>query len=107
MLFRSPVTRRSAGQLTAATGMFFGKALIASDIPSLENYVIPGQTGILVPPGDPRALAQAINGFLKEEELVGFMGKNGQALEGEYRRLARNSLVDCLASLFRDRRLEG
>ncbi|RME33051.1 MAG: glycosyltransferase family 1 protein [Gammaproteobacteria bacterium] len=37
-----------------------GRALVATDVPGCREVVIDGQTGLLVPPRDPAALAQAI-----------------------------------------------
>jgi phosphatidyl-myo-inositol alpha-mannosyltransferase len=46
----------------------FGCALpvVASDIPGYRD-VVTAETGVLVPPGDPRALAEAVVGLLEDE----------------------------------------
>jgi type III pantothenate kinase len=40
--------------------MAMGKPVIASDIGTTRDYVVPGETGLLVPPGDAQALRQAV-----------------------------------------------
>jgi glycosyltransferase involved in cell wall biosynthesis len=41
--------------------------------------VADGKTGLLVPPGDPAALAEAINVLLADEPLAAEMGRLGRA----------------------------
>lgn len=43
--------------------------LVTSDIGSAREVVIHEETGLLVPPGDPRAMAQAILRLLRDEKL--------------------------------------
>lgn len=40
--------------------------VLTSDLPAVRDIVIPGQTGVLVPPGDPRALAEATVSLLAD-----------------------------------------
>jgi glycosyltransferase involved in cell wall biosynthesis len=40
--------------------------------------VVPGETGLLVPPADPKALAESINQLLRDRELGRKMGKAGR-----------------------------
>jgi glycosyltransferase involved in cell wall biosynthesis len=47
----------------------FGKPVVATRVGGLPDVVVDGQTGLLVPPGDSRGLAQAIIMLLKDEEL--------------------------------------
>jgi glycosyltransferase involved in cell wall biosynthesis len=42
------------------TAFAFGRPVVASSVGGLPEYVDNGQTGLLVPPGDPDALAEAI-----------------------------------------------
>jgi glycosyltransferase involved in cell wall biosynthesis len=53
----------------AQTAYAFGKPVIASAVGGLPEDVGDGQTGRLVPPGDPRALAQAAVELLLDAEL--------------------------------------
>lgn len=51
---------RTAGQQTYLNAMALGKAVIVTDSPGVREYVEDGRTGIVVPPGDPAALARAM-----------------------------------------------
>lgn len=46
-----------------------GKPIVASDIGGLSDVVIDGETGLLVPPADPGALAAAIERLVAEADL--------------------------------------
>jgi glycosyltransferase involved in cell wall biosynthesis len=47
----------------------FGRPMIASDVPGCREIVIPGETGLLVPADDERALADAIETLAASPEL--------------------------------------
>lgn len=49
-----------------AVAFAFGKPVIASDVGSLGEMVLDGETGILVPPVDPEALQRAIVDLLRD-----------------------------------------
>lgn len=51
---------RSAGQLTYLNAMALGKPVVVTDTPGVRDHIVPGQTGLIVPPGDPDALARAV-----------------------------------------------
>lgn len=55
-----------------------GTPVIASNLPALAEIVRPGQTGELVTPGDPHALAAAISALLRNPERAAIMGAHGQ-----------------------------
>ncbi len=46
--------------------MAMAKPIVASDIDGIREQVENGRTGILIPPGDPKALAEGINQLLKD-----------------------------------------
>lgn len=56
----APSTRPEAFGRIAAEAQAMGRPIIASDHGGARETVIPGSTGILVPPGDAGALAEAI-----------------------------------------------
>ena len=63
------------GGLTALLeAMAMGKAIVASDRAVLRDYVEDGVEAILVPPGDPAALREAIEGVLGDRELAASLG---------------------------------
>ena len=54
----------------------FGKPVVVTDVGALPEVVDHGKTGFIVPPKDPKALAEAIVTLLKDDELRKEMGKN-------------------------------
>ncbi len=55
---------RTAGQQTYLNAMALGKPVIVTDSPGVREYVEDGMTGLVVPPGDPEALANALRWVL-------------------------------------------
>jgi hypothetical protein len=51
---------RSAGQQTYLNAMALGKLVVVTDAAGVRDYVEDGQTGLVVPPSDPQALASAL-----------------------------------------------
>lgn len=70
--------------LTAAEAMAAGLPVIASDIDGLAEVVLDGETGILFPAGNSRALAAPLILLLNNPQLAKQFGKNGQARVGKY-----------------------
>jgi glycosyltransferase involved in cell wall biosynthesis len=58
--------------------MVAGKAVVASRIGGIPELVADGETGILVPPGEPEPLAQAIVTLLLDDERRVRMGERGR-----------------------------
>lgn len=56
-----------------------GLPIVASDIGGTRETLVPGQTGVLVPPGDPGALAQALAPLLRDAALRQRMGTAARA----------------------------
>ncbi len=54
---------------TLLEAMACGRTPVAGDIESLREWITPGVNGLLVDPGDPRALADAICTALEDDEL--------------------------------------
>jgi glycosyltransferase involved in cell wall biosynthesis len=52
-----------------------GKPFIASDIGGMPDVIAHGETGLLVPPGDPSALAAAMNSLLTNPTVTVRMGQ--------------------------------
>ena len=57
--------------------MAAGLPVVASDVGGIRELVDPGVTGLLVPPGDDHALAQALDVLLRQPELAAAMGRAG------------------------------
>lgn len=51
---------RSAGQQTYLNAMALGKLVIVSDVPGVRDHVTHGESGLIVPAGDPEALAREL-----------------------------------------------
>jgi glycosyltransferase involved in cell wall biosynthesis len=63
----------------------FAKAVVATDVGGLSEAVREGETGLLVPPRDVRALAAALVSLLGDRERARRMGERGRELsETEY-----------------------
>ncbi len=58
--------------------MASGLAVVASDLPPITPFIQEADCGIVVPPEDPRALAQAIQYLLDHPQEAQRMGQNGR-----------------------------
>jgi len=58
--------------------MAFGIPVIATRAGGVPEIVVDGETGILVPPNDPKLLAQAISKLILDKELRTHMGQKGR-----------------------------
>lgn len=68
-------TSRNEGfGLTLLEAMASGNALVAARAGAAETVVTDGDTGILVPPGDPEALVRALEPLMRAPERAGAMG---------------------------------
>ncbi len=84
----------TSGMLT--TAYVFGKPVVTTRVGALPEYVEEGETGLLVPPADERALAEAIIRLLTDDELRHRMGGNAKAwVEREQKRVAEATLKAC------------
>jgi glycosyltransferase involved in cell wall biosynthesis len=71
------VWQEPQGQV-AMEAMLAGRPVVASDVGGLRDVVEHGSTGLMVPPGDPGALAAALDGLLDNPELQRRMGEAGR-----------------------------
>jgi glycosyltransferase involved in cell wall biosynthesis len=55
-----------------------GRAVVGSDDGGIREMVVPGETGLLVPPGDEHALAEALATLLADRGRCTAMGRAGQ-----------------------------
>lgn len=73
----------------------FGKPVVASRVGGLPEVVIPGETGFLVPPGDPEALCAAIQECLRPENAE----KLQAGIAGMRQACSWEGLVDAIEGL--------
>jgi glycosyltransferase involved in cell wall biosynthesis len=57
----------------------FGKPVVSSDLPEIREIVNEGASALLVPPGDPEALKNAILKVLYDEKLAAKMGDQNES----------------------------
>jgi glycosyltransferase involved in cell wall biosynthesis len=76
-LFVLPSRRESFG-LVLAEAMAAGLPVIATQVGAIPEVVKDGETGILVPPEDPSALANAVSDLLDHPRVMKDMGTRGR-----------------------------
>lgn len=64
--------------------MTMARALVSSEVGDLTTAVIDGETGLTVAPGDPHALALALERILSDPELAERLGREGRRRLLEY-----------------------
>ena len=65
--------------LALLEAMLAGKAVVASRVSSAPEIVVDGETGLLVPPDDAAALANAVTSLLDDPARAAAMGASGLA----------------------------
>ena len=69
----------ASGLTVTLEAMASGRPVVVTNTPGLSDYVIDGETGFLVPPGDDRAAAQAIVTLLTDSDRARAMGARGRS----------------------------
>jgi len=64
--------------ITNLEAMACERPVVASDVGGIPEVVVPEVTGLLVPPADPSALADALNRILRDRTLARAMGLAGR-----------------------------
>lgn len=70
---------QGSGLTVVLEAMASARPIIVTDNPGLSDYVVHGETGLLVPPGDPGAMAAALAELLSDPERAAAMGRAGRA----------------------------
>ncbi len=84
--------------LSVLEAMAAGKPVIASAVGGTDEAVIPGETGLLVPPADPIALATAIRTLLDDSPLAQRLALNGRA--GVQREFSAKRMVQRVTQVY-------
>ncbi|MER9228580.1 glycosyltransferase family 4 protein [Mesorhizobium sp. M0664] len=79
--------------------MASGKAVVATDAGGMPDLVDHGETGLLVPPGDAHALADAMQTLLGDRALLARLGATSLARVG---RLKAGAVVTRIEQVYRD-----
>jgi glycosyltransferase involved in cell wall biosynthesis len=75
-----------------------GAAVVASRCDGIGEDLVDGETALLVPPGDERALRNAIADLLANPDLRSTLGANARRLYHE--RFSADSFTDALKALY-------
>ena len=77
-----------------------GRPVAATAVGGVPSVVVDGETGLCVPPGDPTALAAAIERLLTDPSWAADLGKAGRSLvEAEY---GLDRMVDAYEGVYRE-----
>jgi glycosyltransferase involved in cell wall biosynthesis len=79
--------------LAVLEAMLAGLPVVASDVSSLPELVIDGETGLLVPPDDPPTLARALARALEERDRLGAAGRERALREFSVARMADSTVA--------------
>lgn len=64
--------------LVTLEAMALAKPVVASHVSALPEIIVPGETGLLVRPGDPGGLADSIDSLLADPQRAAVMGRAGR-----------------------------
>ena len=81
---KSAISERYTSPLKLFEYLSMGRPIVASDLPSIREVLTDGQTALLVPPGDPKALATAMLRLASDTALRTALGAAAAALAPEY-----------------------
>lgn len=101
-LFVLPASHRSeAFGVVQVEAMACGKAVVSTELGTGTSFVnVDGETGLVVAPRDPAALAQAINRLLGDDQLRTEMGE--KARQRARREFSHEVMIDRVLELYQD-----
>jgi glycosyltransferase involved in cell wall biosynthesis len=74
----------AAGITALVTAIMCGRPIVATATAGARDYVIEGVNGLLVPPGDPEAMADAIERLDRDPELLAALAAGARAAAPSY-----------------------
>jgi glycosyltransferase involved in cell wall biosynthesis len=80
----SAISLRYTSPLKLFEYLAMGRPIIASDLPAIREILTDGETGLLVPPGDPDALAAAMRRVAGDQALAARLADAALALAPSY-----------------------
>lgn len=98
-VFVLPARREGLG-VSALEAMAVGRAVVASRVGGLAQAVVEGRTGLLVAPGEPRALSQALARVIEDPVLRARLAAAGPARVREG--YLAEQMVDAYEALYRE-----
>lgn len=98
-LFVSPASGNESFGIVLIEAMASGCPVVASDIPGYRSVVIPGENGVVVPPGDVPALAQALTALAEDPARRAVLAERGRARALEF---AWERVTDRIEAIYRD-----
>jgi phosphatidylinositol alpha-mannosyltransferase len=84
-VFIAPALGQESFGLVLVEAMAAGVPVVASDIAGYREVVRHDVNGLLVPPGDPAALAEAVGRILREPDLAKRLAEAGRARADDFR----------------------
>jgi len=95
------ISRNEAFGLVLVEALYFGKPLVTTNVEgSGMNYVnIHNETGLVVPPKDPKALAETMNMILSDKNLYSRFSKNAKE---RFKEFEINSIADRLINIYQE-----
>ena len=93
-------SRREGFGVVCAEAMAHGRPVVASTVGGLLDLVVDGETGLLVPPGDPAVFRAALQKLLGDPELRARLGV--AARERIRERFAWDAVLDATVALYEE-----
>lgn len=91
--------------MSVIEGMAAGLAIIATPVGAVEDIIVDGETGLLVPIGDPAAIAASLQSLMEQPELRRTLGENARQIHKQ--RLEIGMYFDTLVDLWTAETLDG
>jgi glycosyltransferase involved in cell wall biosynthesis len=94
----SAISTRFTSPLKLFEYMAAGRPIVASDLPAFREVLVPGETAVLVTPGDPAALAGGLRRVLSDPELGARLATAARAAVRDYTWDRRAERLEALLS---------